>query len=355
MQIIFSPSEIIVTAAKPYVKMMVDSLTVEGQENMKYKEIPYVDKKVSRIFFGTAMEPFMRGEDCGALLDAVYEMGVNSFDSARAYGKAEQSLGRWLAERSMRERVILLSKCAHPDLVTGQKRVSEKDIRADFEESSRCLNTDFIDIYLLHRDDPEVAAGELIETFNAMHAEGKIGAFGGSNWTHERIEEANEYAYKHNLIPFAVSSPNFGLAEQVGDPWGGGCVSVSGPQGEAARRWYCEKQMPLIAYSSLAHGMFSGKVKSTDSERIAELLDEPAVRGYACDANFERLRRCEELAAKKGCAVSQIAMAWIYGQDLNTFAVVSSTKPERMQSNIDALDIELTQEELRYLDLSTST
>ena len=85
------------------------------------------------------------------------------------------------------------------------------------------MRTDYIDIYLLHRDDPAVPASEIVEIFNAMHREGKIGAFGGSNWTHERIQEANAYAKDHGLIPFTVSSPNFGLADQIADPWGGGC------------------------------------------------------------------------------------------------------------------------------------
>ncbi len=80
-----------------------------------------------------------------------------------------------------------------------------------------------------------------METFNAMHEEGNIGAFGASNWTHTRIEEANEYAYKHNLIPFSVSSPNFCLARQIEDPWGGGCVNISGPENIEARAWYEKK------------------------------------------------------------------------------------------------------------------
>lgn len=73
----------------------------------------------------------------------------------------------------------------------------------------------YIDIYLLCRDDPNVDVAVPVEVLIAMHAEGKIGAFGGSNWTHQRIEEANEYAYRRGLIPFTVSSPNFGLADQV--------------------------------------------------------------------------------------------------------------------------------------------
>lgn len=317
---------------------------------LEYVEIPYVKKKVSRIIYGTAIPPFMTGEGKLDLLDAVYAMGVNTFDLARVYQLAETSVGRWLEARGNRQDVVLLSKCGHPS-PSGEKRVNEKEMRKDFKKSTEELHTDYIDIYLLHRDDPEIEAGVAVEIFNAMHAEGKIGAFGGSNWTHERIEQANEYAYKHNLIPFTVSSPHFGLADQVLDPWGGGCVTISGPANERARKWYQENQMPVIAYSSLAHGLFSGQVKSSNIEHAGNVLDEPAKKGYAYPENFERLRRCEELAKAKGASVPQIAMAWIYQQKLNTFAVVSTSKAERMQENIDALQIELSEEEIAYLDL----
>ncbi|MBU3874905.1 aldo/keto reductase [Faecalicatena sp. AGMB00832] len=317
---------------------------------LEYVEIPYVKKKVSRIIYGTAIPPFMTGEGKLDLLDAVYAMGVNTFDLARVYQLAETSVGRWLEARGNRQDVVLLSKCGHPS-PSGEKRVNEKEMRKDFKKSTEELHTDYIDIYLLHRDDPEIEAGVAVEIFNAMHAEGKIGAFGGSNWTHERIEQANEYAYKHNLIPFTVSSPHFGLADQVLDPWGGGCVTISGPANERARKWYQENQMPVIAYSSLAHGLFSGQVKSSNIEHAGNVLDEPAMKGYAYPENFERLRRCEELAKAKGASVPQIAMAWIYQQKLNTFAVVSTSKAERMQENIDALQIELSEEEIAYLDL----
>jgi aryl-alcohol dehydrogenase-like predicted oxidoreductase len=80
-------------------------------------------------------------------------------------------------------------------------------------------------------------------------------------------------------------------------------------------------------------------------------MDEYAMKGYGYPENFERLRRCEELAAKKHCSVPQIAMAWIFRQNLNTLAVVSTAKAYRMQENIDALHIELSEKESRYLDL----
>lgn len=322
----------------------------ERGKMMRYGEIQYVNKPVSRILYGTAMPPFNEGKDGSALFDAMYELGINTFDTARVYGDAEKSLGKWIEERGLRKEVVILSKCAHP-LPDGTKRVGEKEIRADFALSSEYLRTEYIDIYLAHRDDTDVPAGEIVEIFNALHAEGKIGAFGGSNWTHERIEEANEYAYKHDMLPFCVSSPNYGLAEQVKDLWGGGSISISGSNGGAARAWYQREKMPVIAYSSLGRGLFSGKLKSADAALADRVLDEFAMKGYAYPQNFERLRRCEELAEKKGKSVSQIAMAWLFGQELDTFAVVSTSKKQRMQENIAAMELALTKAELLYLDL----
>lgn len=321
---------------------------------MYYKTIPYVSSEVSEIFFGTATKDMQAGKNVNDLLDAIFDMGVNAFDLARNYGSAEKSFGYWLEARKNRDKVVILSKGGHPS-VFGKKRINEKEIRKDFEESCRELHTDYIDIYLLHRDDPSVEVGEIVEVLNTMHAEGKIGAFGGSNWTHQRIAEANTYASEHGLIPFSVSSPNFGLAEQVNDPWGGGCVTISGPQNEDARAWYREQNMPVIAYSSLGRGFFSGKLKSSDEGHERGILDSAARKGYCCSQNYERLRRCEELAAQKGVTVSQIALAWIFAQDINTFAVVSTTKPERMRQNIAALSLALTPEEAAYLDLKRNS
>ncbi len=318
--------------------------------NVKYCTIPYVNKPVSQIFYGTAIQPFLSGEDGNELLDAIFETGITAFDCARNYADAERSLGAWMEARENREKIVLLTKCAHP-APSGEKRVNEKAIREDYATSAALLRTNYVDIYLLHRDDPEVEVGPIVEIFNALHAEGKIGAFGGSNWTHQRIEQANEYAYAHNLIPFSVSSPNFGLANQVKDPWGGGCVTISGPANAEARQWYEKTKMPVIAYSSLGRGLFSGRLKSENAEKAAEILDPVAMRGYGYPENFERLHRCEILAGEKKASVSQIAMAWIYSQKLNSFAVVSTAKASRMQENIDALHISLTPAELAWLNL----
>ena len=101
--------------------------------------------------------------------------------------------------------------------------MTDFDILHDAHNSLAKLKTNHLDIYMLHRDDPSVPVGPIVDVLNRLYDEGKIGAFGGSNWTVERTEEANNYALKHGLQPFTVASPNFGLADQLGDPWGGGC------------------------------------------------------------------------------------------------------------------------------------
>ena len=289
---------------------------------MKYSKIAGVAKPVSKIILGTSTPAFMRGENCNALLDCAL------------------SLGRWLAAPGVRERAVVISKCCHPDIF-GRRRVNARAMRADLKKSLSALGTDYIDIYLLHRDDLSVPA---------LHSEGRIGAFGGSNWTHRRIEEANEYAYKRGLIPFAVSSPNYSLARQYGDPWGGG-VSICGEEGAAAREWYASCGMPVIAYSSLARGVLSGRIKSGEFERAGKVFDKITLKGYVSEENFLRLGRCEELAKRPGVSVAQVALAYVLCGKMNAFAVVSCSSPNRLRDNAGAADIGLTVQELEWLNL----
>lgn len=318
---------------------------------MEYRKIPFVEKEASRIVFGTATAPMMAGEESGEFFDALYEMGINTFDTARQYNLAEKVLGDWMASRNMRDKVNIITKGAH-HLPDGTKRVSRIGIEEDLKRSQELLQTDHFEMYLLHRDDETVPVGEIVEILNELHERGAIGAFGGSNWTRERVEEANAYAAAHGLVPFTISSPNYGLAEQRGDVWGGGSTTISGPAHEKDREWYAGQHMPIIAYSSLARGMFAGRIRSTQRDQAEKLLDEFAVKGYCCEDNFQRLARTEELCEEKGCTVAQLALAYILCQkELDVFAVCSSTSPERIRDNIRALSVKLTEEELEWLDL----
>lgn len=331
--------------------------------NMQYGAIQGVDKPVSRIVFGTATPVLFAAfrsvyggaPDFGGrlqaafdLLDSMYALGINTFDCADHYG--EEPLGEWLEARGLHDKCVILTKGAHHN--AWRKRVTDYDILYDCHNSLAKLRTGRIDMYLLHRDDPAVPVGPIVEALNGLHAQGKIGVFGASNWTVERMAQANEYAYKHGLKPFTVASPNFGLANQLADPWGGGCVTISGPQNRAARDWYRQNRMPIMAYSILGRGFFSGAFGHDQPEKAAALLDEAARKGYDYPENYERLRRCQVLAREKGVAVSQVAMAWIFNQPgLEVYALSGSTDPAHMQANIDAAALKLSQAECQWLDL----
>lgn len=323
----------------------------KGSEIMIYKNIDGIALPVSRIVFGTATPAMMEGQDATELLDAVVAGGVNCFDTARRYDMAEKSLGDWIQKRGNRDQIVIVDKGAHPLPDTTVSRVTPAAIEADIARSLALLQTDYVDIYLLHRDDPTQPVGPILETLNNLRERGKINLIGVSNWTTARIEQANEYAYEHDLEPFAVSSPNYGLAEQVLDPWGGGCVSISGPAEAESRRWYRDCGMTVFAYATLAHGLFSGKIRSDQLSHVADYLDKFAIRGYCCRQNYERLRRTEQIAEKHGCTVAQAALAWVLEQPLEVFAEVSASTPERFASNLGALDVHLTEAELRFMDL----
>ena len=205
---------------------------------------------------------------------------------------------------------------------------------------------------MLHRDDLSQPVGPIVEALNEHQAAGRIRAFGGSNWTHARIEEVNAYAAAHGLAPFTASSPNYGLADQVQDPWGPGCVTLSGPANADARAWYVANQMPVFAYSSLARGFFSGRITPDNFAETKSLLDRACLTAYCHDVNFERLRRTLTLAEEKQVTVPQLALAYILTSPLNVFALVGVRNGDEFAENVQAFDIALTEDERAWLNLA---
>jgi aryl-alcohol dehydrogenase-like predicted oxidoreductase len=185
---------------------------------------------------------------------------------------------------------------------------------------------------------------------NEMKEEGKISAFGASNWTHQRIREANAYASAHGLAGFEISSPNYGLAIQVQDPFGGGCVTLSGPENREARAWYAANRMPVIAWSSLGRGFFSGRFRAGDEKTAQAVLDPFAQKGYLYPENMERLRRAEILAEREGVTVAEIAMRYVFSSEMNLYAVVSTASIDRLRMNLRASCTPLAPGDVAFLE-----
>jgi aryl-alcohol dehydrogenase-like predicted oxidoreductase len=187
---------------------------------MTYGTIQGLPKPLPRIIFGTL---HLANADAAtfSLLDSITEMGCYAFDTAHAYGNgaSERVIGNWIQARGNRSEVVVIDKGAHP--ARGRNRVDPESIKQDLQESLDRLQTDYIDLYLLHRNDPAVPVGPIVEVLNDLKNEGKIVLFGASNWNYKRIQEASEYAQKNGLSSFSVASNQYSLAIQYDDPYPG--------------------------------------------------------------------------------------------------------------------------------------
>ena len=322
---------------------------------MKYGRISGIDKDASRVGQGLMM---LRQDDMEGgfrLLDAVYGTGITLFDSAHGYGggACDRVFGQWVRERHLRDKVVLLDKCCHPS--GDRKRVTPADLTSELHDCLARLKFDHIDIFAFHRDDEALPVGPLVERMNQHIREGKILAYGASNWTHRRIAEANTYAEANGLAGFTVSSPHYSLAESIEDPWGGTSETITGADNQDARDWYRATQMPLIPWSSLCGGFFSGRFRRDNLDSFTNGNDKRCVRCYCSEDNFKRLDRTEELGREKGASVAQIALAYMLCGPLNCYPLAASWTDGQAADNAKATDIELTPEEVAWLDLRRDT
>jgi len=301
---------------------------------MIYGSIPGLDKQVSRLVMGCDNQTSVPHGD--AMWDDWYERGGNAFDTAFIYGggRPEGLLGQWQEKRGVRDRIVILGKGAHTP------HCQPESIAKQLDESLERLRTDYLDVYCLHRDNPEFPVGEFIDALNEEVDRGRIRVFGGSNWSIERIAEANAYAKTHGKQGFTVLSNNFSLARMV-DPVWKGCVSASDPE---SRKWLEDEQFVLMPWSSQARGFFLRADPSfTDDEELT--------RCWYSDGNFQRLERAREIASRKGVQPIQVALAYVLNQPFPTFPLIGPRHICETASSLQGIDVQLSAEELAYLSL----
>ena len=313
---------------------------------MKYMNLPGIPKPLSRLTYGTpwtAVKTQFR-EDAFRSYDLAWEAGFRTFDTAHSYGAGEETLGAWMASRHCRDEAVILDKGCNPGQNGSPDVFSARTIREQIHESLRRLGTDHVELYILHRDDPNVPVDEIVEELDRLKREGKLLLYGGSNWTLPRVQAANEYAAAHGLMGFTAVSPAYSLAEYIRDPWGGS-VSLSGDARKPYRDWLAENQMPVFCYSSLGRGYLSGKFRTDGGKPIEDCIPSAPIQEYDAPVNRARLARSEKLAAEKGRTVSQVCLAWLLRQPMNLFPILAPTSQGHIQDSVEALDLELSQEE----------
>lgn len=303
-------------------------------------KIDGVDRAISRLIMGTDYFTPEIIEKVTEVLENYVEIGGNILDTAYVYagGKSEEAIGMWLEKNNRRDDMMILTKGGHPN--QNGSTINKQAIDEELTISLDRLRTDYVEFYALHRDDPTVPVGEILEILNAHVEAGRIGAFGGSNWTIERLQEANDYAQKNGLKGFSFSSPNLSLAKAQ-EPYWKNCISVD----DQTLAWHEQTKLPIFSWSSQARGFFTGRFTPEDRS------NEDLVRVFYNDANWERYRRAEELAKHKGVETIQISLAYVLNQSFPTTAIIGPQNHQEMVSCKQATDIQLTADEVKWLDL----
>jgi len=308
-------------------------LARRDDHTMTYGAVPGLDKQVSRLVMGVDNQQTIA--HAATVFDDFVERGGTAFDTAYVYGggRGEKLLGQWLKTRGNRDEVVVIGKGAHTP------HCNPEALSKQLLESLERLQTDHVDIYLMHRDNEDIGVAEFVDVLDEHRRAGRITAYGGSNWSTERFDEANQYAAETGRQPFTVLSNHLSLARAYDVPWAG-CRHVSDPQ---SQDWLRERQVALFPWSSQARGFFTGRAKPEDTS------DEELVRCFYSDANFARLERARELAAARGVEPTAIALAWLLHQEYPVFPLIGPRQISETRTSMPGLSVSLTADEVAWL------
>ena len=303
--------------------------------------------KLSKIILGVA--PFGTAIDkqkSFEIMDYFVSCGGTAIDTARVYcdwlvdghNVSEKIIGEWIKSRENRKDVNIITKGGHPRFeIIHTSRLSREEIRSDIQDSLETLQTDYIDVYLLHRDDVTRPVSEIMDTLHELVKEGKTRTIGVSNWTVKRIVEANEYAKRNNKTPFSVSEIQWSLAECFPKTYNDDTLVC---MNEAEYNDYLKIGIPVIAYSSQAGGIFSCGYKPDLSDAAPK--HEKFVTPKNCAIYKSLLKFCE----KRNCKPSAASLRYIIDNKLSAGAIIGCSSLEQLKDSMTALELKLTQQDI---------
>lgn len=318
---------------------------------MQTIRIPNTDLSTSVLCMGsTGFGAEIDETTAFALLDVYTEAGGNFIDTAKIYNdwipgetsRSEKIIGRWLKARASRERVTLASKGGHFHLQWPiVPRLSPQEILGDLHESLRNLQTDQIDLYWLHRDDPQRPVEEILGALHQAQHSGLIGFYGASNWTLERLLAAESAAKANGWDGFCAVQNMWNLAflneDGLEDPT---IVAMDGPLWS----YHYRNQFPAIPFSAQANGLFQKLAAGSEKD-----LPEGLHKMYGNKVNQQRLARILALQQQSGLSITQIVLGYLLSQPFPTIPIFSARTMEQLTDTLSAADTRLTQEQIEFL------
>ena len=278
------------------------------------------------------------------LLDRLAEAGLTAIDTADVYsrwvpghqgGESEAIIGRWLHKRGRRDDVVIMTKVGM-EMPGRGKGLSPDWIRRSVEESLKRLQTDYIDLYQAHQDDPATPLPETLGAFAELIRAGKVRAIGASNYSAERLDEALA-ASDANALPRYVSlQPHYNLVER--------------PLYEDALEAVCLRhRLGVIPYYSLASGFLSGKYRS-EADLGKSAARGRAVAKYLAGKGPNVLAALDTVAAATAATPAQVALAWLMARPGITAPIASASKPEQLDDLVKAATLTLSAAQIAELD-----
>jgi aryl-alcohol dehydrogenase-like predicted oxidoreductase len=276
-----------------------------------------------------------------AVLDAFVAGGGRVIDTADVYsawvdghagGESETVIGAWLRRRGRRDDVIITTKVGLLP-IDGAKGLARGHVTAAVEASLRRLGTDYIDLYLAHRDDDTVPQDEVATTFDALVAAGKVRTIGASNFTAERLASALGAQQAAGRARYQVLQNQYNLLERDGY--------------EGTVQDYCVAHgIGMTPYYGLASGYLTGKYRSAND---ATGVRGGAVGKYIAGKGPRVLAALDEVAAAHGASPAQVALAWLAAQPGIAAPIASATSVHQVEDLLGAIALTLGQEELALL------
>lgn len=317
---------------------------------MQYKKLGLTGLEVSNLCLGTmSFGRWIDEEASVSILNTALENGINFIDTANFYGKgqdakpeygtglSEEILGRVLKGR--REEVVLATKVGlqmgHGKNSAGLSRVN---ILREIDKSLQRLQTDYIDLYQVHRFDPNTPIEETLRALDDIVRQGKVRYIGCSNFAAWQIAKSHGISERMNLEKFVSVQPQYSLlAREIEDELIPFCESEG---------------VGMVVYSPMARGMLSGKYKGSNDvpadSRAAH--GETRLLNLFSERNFKLVEQYKELATKYAMSLSQFALTWVLNQPTVTSAIIGATKVSHVTDAVEVSDFKFTKEILKEID-----
>jgi aryl-alcohol dehydrogenase-like predicted oxidoreductase len=281
------------------------------------------------------------------ILDAFVVAGLDFIDTADIYskwapgnrgGESETILGNWFQRSGNRAKVILATKVGM-ELGPQQKGLAKSYILRAVEDSLKRLQTDYIDLYQSHQDDPATPLAETLEAYAQLIKQGKVRAIGASNYTAERLSEALEVSRAHGLPRYERLQPNYNLYDRDGY--------------EAALEPLClRNNVGVISYFSLASGFLTGKYRSeADLNKSAR---GGGIKKYLNPRGFRILDALDQVADQHHSTPATIALAWLMARPGITAPIASATSLKQLETLVAATNLELDRASIDLLDQASA-